>query len=451
MPRFRAIGERLAVKAATLPYYGSSFRGLDPEFFRLNAAGYDFSRHDLAANSVVALALGWLRRNVHKGRIVTGTEKADGTYAEAPGHPLTELLRRPNPVDSWKTTIGATGDCLSVDGNAYWLKARNRMDGGVEEVYWVPNHQVEVVPETDPAAEAVSGPVRGYWHSAGLRSRFYPPADVVHFRAGVDPYCRYKGVSDLKRQVRNGASIDFAERATAAVLRNLHSGGFLTPKEVVGGVPQGSPDEAEMDRIHRRIEQGTEGENLGRIGKCSLPLDFVATGHDVDQLGLMWIRDWPAGMILAALGLNMLVLNLPGSQNVSTFANKGHAKREAWEDGVIPLQDLIADEVEAQLLPDFPATQADSVWWDRKDVEALKEDATERAQRQQLVADIATVNERRGMVDLKRVDGGDETPVEKADRAAERAQSIADGKSADDGDAGRGGGLPAFSRNGGAD
>lgn len=442
MPAFRTIGARLAVKAVPSGY-GDPFAGLGYRgSYSLNVAGYDFTRHDLAANSVVALALAWLRRNVHKGRIVCGNEQADGTYAETPGQPVIDVLRRPNRSDSWKATVGATCDCLSIDGNAYWLKARNGLDGLVSEVYWVPNHQIEVVPEGNPEKEIESGPVRGYIFRAGAYRRDYAPEDVVHFRDGIDPNRRWLGLSDLKRQVRNGASIDFAERATAAVLRNLHSGGFLAPKDVVGGIVQGSLDEAEMDRLARRIEQGTEGENLGRVGKSSLPVDYIETGHDVEELGLSWIRDWPAGQLLAALGLNMLVLNLPGAQNVSTFANKAEARREAWEGGVIPRQDLIGDEVEAQLLPDFPTPAADSVWWDRRDVEALKENASDAAQRSQSVADIATVNERRALVDLPPVDGGDETPVEKAARGAEQAQAIADG---------RGGSLPDFSRNGSAD
>lgn len=395
-----------------------------------NAAQYDFGRHDLAGNSVVAVALAWIRRNIVKGRIVAGNEEADGTYEEVPGHPLIAMLRRPNPLYSWRATLGATSDCLCIDGNAYWIKARAL--GSVAEVYWVPNHCIAIEPETDRAAQERSGPVRAYRYTAGSFRRDYLPSEVIHFRDGIDPWDMTRGISDLKRQLRNAASIDFAERYTSAVLRNAHAGKLLAPKDAGSYVSDGSPDEAEMLSVAGRIEAGAQGENVGRIAKSTIPLDLIDLGMGPEDMSLDRIHHWPAAMILASLGLNPLALNLPGGDAVSTFANKAEARAEAHTAGVNPRRDLIADEVEHQLLPDFPDPEADSVYWDLRDVDDLQEDADKRAGRAVSLQGIATLNERRSIVDLPPVEGGDVTPAEEAERAAEIAERIAGGD--DEGD-----------------
>jgi Phage portal protein len=388
-----------------------------------NAGGYDFAAHRLDGNSVVAIGLNWLGDNVHKGRLVVGLEQDDGSYAEVNGHPLTSwrppppggskrrrgLLRRPNPFDSWEDTLAATSDSLTIKGEAFWIKVRDRITGEVVELFWAPNHQIKVIEETDDARMRSSGPIRAFRFDWGRGHRDYEPGDVIFIRDRIDPHCRYRGVSRLVQQIRNVASIDFAERATAAVLRNLHSGGFLAPTQAQGMIVEGSPDEAEMDRLGRRIEAQGEGENLGRIPKSSIPVGFVRTGHDVEELGLQWIAQRPSSMILTAMGLNGLVLGIP-SEDQSTYANKAEARRDAWENGVIPRQDRIAQAIEHQLLPDFPEPVADSVWWDHRDVAAMREDVNNRAARAVSLASIATVNERRAIIDLPPIEGGDVPP-----------------------------------------
>jgi len=391
-----------------------------------NLAGRDhFKDVAIPNNSVVAVGLAWIRRNIHKGRIVAGREIDNGTYEETPGHDLIRMLRRPNRVDSWKATLGGTADCLVVDGYAYWIKERNRLRE-VTGVYWVPNHTITPVEELDPALQQANGPIKGYWYRIGAYEQWYEPSEVVHFRSGRDPLCRWQGLSDLKKQIRAISGIDAADRYTAAVLLNAHAGKVLTPRERADAVYESSPDEQAMRALGRQIEEGASGENAGRVIKTSLAVELLDLGMGPEQMALDTIRDWPAAVILSAMGLNPLTLNLPGGAAYSTFTNKGQADREAFNNAVLPMQDLMSDEVEHQLLPEFN-DDADQVWWDRKDVEELREDANDRVARaRQLRPDgaLATLNEVREIVDLAPVEGGDRTPVEEEQEAIERAESI---------------------------
>lgn len=438
--RFDRIGTRLAAKSLVtgLGVYGQ------PTW--AGSAPYDLRRHaDLAANSVVSIGLSWIRRNVTKGRLVVGTLQPDGTYKEVPGHPIYELFRRPNPFDTWEATLGGTSDSLKVKGNAYWIIATTPL-GEAAEVYWVPNHQIQV----DGGANGASR----YWLSAGGRRIGYPPERVVHFRDGIDPNARWMGMCDLVRQLANAASIDFAQRYTTAVLRNAHGGKVLAPKEQVGEVLDGSPEAVQMGALARKLEDGISGENAGRVIETSLPVELLDAGLGPEEMGLERITHRPEAYLLAALGLNSLVLGLPSSVDQSTYANKGEARRDAWENGPLPVQDLIAAGIQQRLLPFFAESGADTCWWDRRDVEALREDRTARANRAITLygGPVATLNEARGEYDLKPVQGGDATPIDEeaaqaeaqAAAAATAAQAAADGA----GGEGNGGSNPGEATDG---
>lgn len=422
--------------------YSSAGRGSGGLLRWPNVAGYDYSRHSLEANSVIGVALDWIGDNVHKGRIVVGREEEDGTYTEARGHPLTDrrpdgrpgLLRQPNPFMSWEDTLRSTVACLCLRGEAYWLKARNGL-GEVDEVYWVPNAQVEVVPEVDWRVRRQSGPIRAFRFTDWPVTRDYAPRDVVFFRDLVDLACPYRGTSRLWKQIRNVAAVDHGERALDAFLRNLHGGLIISPKESGVQLQEGGADEPEMLALKGKIERGTSGENLDRVIPTSLPIDAQKIGMSPDELGLDRILQDPRSMILAALGLNGVVVGIP-SADQATYANKAESRKDAWDNGVIPKQDRIAQAIQAQLLVDFDVAGVTDVWWNRDDVEALVEDADKRVARAVAMrgGPIASEDEARALANLPPGEpgsGGDLTPVQEAAAGREAAEQIAAGRGPD--------------------
>lgn len=394
-----------AVKALPMAP-GWSGWGWGGGYDRTALSTYDYARfHSLDTNAIIVLARGWIRRHVGLGRLVVGREEDDGTYAPVDKHPLTMrrqadgrigLLRRPNPFESWEETLGATVADL-IFGNAYWLLPDPRPLAD-PELYWLPAAFVTVVPETDAQAQRDAGPVRGYRYGGTT----YPPSRILHFRDGLDPIRRWMGRNEVAAQIGSAAAVDLLLRFTVAALRNGHAGKVLTPKEAGAVIVEGSPDEAAMIRLADQIEGGLSGENVGRITKTSLPVDLLDAGLGPEEMTLDRIGDLPIALLLGSLGLNMLALDLPGSAAVSTFANKAEAHRHALEYAVITREDLIAGKIASGLLPLYPDPPADSAWWDRRDVEALKENANERASRavELYAGKVATRNEARGIVDL---------------------------------------------------
>lgn len=341
---------------------------------------------DLARNAVVAVALKWYRDQFAQARLRVGTG-AGCDFRADDDTPLARLLRtRPNPYASWRQTWGATADSFKVDGNAYWVKARDR-HGLVRELYWIPNPWVRV--EVDPLgapARYIYTPGRTALQAPRSVGIPYDPADIVHFRDGLDPANPVMGLSTLKSVIRNIAGYNAGETYTAALLRNGGvSAWAITPKDSLGPIAPGTPDEAAILAAKRRVHQQATGENTGMPIAVDLPVDFTKIGESPESLKLDAILDRPEATILAALGLNALVCGLPSSAATRTYANLAEAHKQAWVNGVIPMQDALAEQARDALAPDFDLADDQELRWDRSAVEALNEQADARAQRAALL------------------------------------------------------------------
>ena len=337
---------------------------------------------DLSTNSVVAICLAWIRDNFPQGRLRVGSE-VDGEFVPIEDHPLASLFRsRPNPVWTWRQLWGATSDAYKVDGNAYWIKARDD-SGLVRELYWVPNDWIRI--HTDD-----SGYIDSYIYTPGRTAMAasqsigikYDPVDVIHFRDGIDPRNPAVGISRLKRVIRNVAGYNAGETYTAAILRNSGiSGVVLIPKESLGAIPEDSPDEAAMSAARRRIRAQSVGESAGDVVALSLPVDVGKMGESPESMMLDRIMDRPEAIICAAMGVNALVTGLPASDASRTYSNLGEANRMAWENSIIPMQQMIAETLQDGLSWEFDLPEGAIIRFDNSKVESLSENADARAAR----------------------------------------------------------------------
>lgn len=387
---------------------------------------------DIRTNSVVALGRNWLIRQFPSCTLQVGTR--DGSeWAPIPDHPLPRLLSRPNGFQSSRMFWGGIVDGLLHKGYAYGMKVRDR-SGQLREVWWVPNHQI--TPDWGGPRQ-----IKGYWYQPPNGPRRYVQAwDMVHFRIGADPYRPGQGLSPLAEQVRNIVGLNAGERYTSSVLWRSHAGFVIVPREAAGSVYSGTIEERELIAAGMKIERDLSGENSGGFTVVTTPIDLERAGIGPEEMGLDRILDRPEGMVLAAMGLTAHVLGLPSSQATQTYENARTYNRMAWENGVIPLQDTVAeDALQTQLLyvtdargkvaSEWGDVTPDLLcWWDRSEVAALKEDADQRADRatKLYLGYLATLNESRSLADLPPVPGpegdlryGESTPEE---RETERQQ-----------------------------
>ena len=368
---------------------------------------YEREAGDLWRNSVVAVALGWLADNFPQARPVVRDADPDDDGADGdpvPGHPLIELLKRPNPHYTARALWQATLLSYKVDGNAYWAIVRGSGGYGAPVELWYVPHWM-IWPRWDPRDKtAFIG-----WYDYQVDGTTYrlDPADVVHFKDGIDPYNTRLGLARLKNAERSVAGLNSGEGYTASILRNC---GVVS---VVWTPEAGNIDEADEPTVLKLVERfqaGGSGENAGRSFGTTLAMKATQLGMGPQELALDTILDRPEATVLAMLGLSAQALGMNAGRASSTFSNVKEAKASAWEEGLIPVMGAFADVITHRLLPDFDTTPGRSFGFDTRKVPALKQDVAE------MVACAATAysagllpqNRALELADLNPVDGGDD-------------------------------------------
>ena len=292
-------------------------------------------------------------------------------------HPLLRLLRRPNPHHTGVVQWMATTTDWMVDGNAYWLKLRDR-NGTVRELWWTPSWLME--PKGDDKTFITH---YEYRPDSGVASIPLSPDDVVHFRFGLDPDDPRKGYSQLKSVLREVFTDDEAANFTAALLKNMGVPGLLISPDA-----EGKLDDLEAQATKAFLMDKFTGDKRGEPLVMSGKTKIQQFGFSPEELVLTQLRRIPEERVTAVLGIPAIVAGLGAGLDRSTFTNMAEAREAAYEAGLIPMQRILAEEICFQLLTEFEdAGDIVDNWrfgFDLSKVRVLQEDLYRQAQRNDL-------------------------------------------------------------------
>ncbi len=292
-------------------------------------------------SSVVVPALTWLMRTFPEAPPIVEREQQE-QWHEVAGHPMTRLLRHPNPYYGGRVLLMATIMDFAF-GNAYWLKVRNAF-GEVVQLWWVPRALMQPKwPEGDSRVF-----ISHYDYQVGGQTVRVPVEDVVHFRFGMDPLNLRLGFSQLSAVMREVYTDEQASTYTAAVLKNLGViGVIVAPKE-------GAATEESTKQVKEFIQQNFTGERRGQTLALSKPTDVTVLQYNLQGLDLGPIRDVSEERVCAALGLPAAVVGFgTGLQQTKVGATMRELIQLAWKGAVMPNQEIMADELDRSLLPEF--------------------------------------------------------------------------------------------------
>lgn len=343
-------------------------------------------------NGVVRLCLRWYANAITEATFKVGRKvkrgERKGEWQESASHPLPAILARPCPVFSARETWAMVAAGFLIDGNAYLVVVRDNA-GRPAELWWVPNHQVEIVAGDDPAR-----PISHYRVDSHSHGSFdYAPDDVVHIKDLPDTENPLVGQGVLKAFLSDILGHKRGAEYTESVLRRCNAGILLMPPSGGSGGMSYAYTPAEEDemrghaaRIRRGLDRGAESN----VMFSTAPLAVEKIGFSPEEMALDRILDRPEAYIASAMGLSPLLLDLPSSRDSKTYANKAEARKGAWEDSVIPMLGVIAGAVRDQVLyrpgafRDEPIGQFGDapgleVWADTSEVPALQENKQEVA------------------------------------------------------------------------
>lgn len=333
---------------------------------------YEREVGDGSGSSTVMAPLNWIARNFPSAPIELKQILADNQEEVVMNHPMVELIHKPNDHYTGSTLWMATILDYNLSGNAYWIKVRNKV-GGLAELWWVPSTLIE--PRESPTGDT-SVFIDHYDYRPNGEKIELDPEDVVHFRYGIDPENQKKGRSPLKSVLREIFTDDEAANYTAAILRNMGVPGVIVS-------PKGEGAElGDTKAMKERFMKGHTGDKRGEPFVASEPIEVSTLGFSPEEMNLKALRTVPEARVCAVLGISPMVVNLIAGLERSTFSNMGEARKAAYEENIIPAQQLLSEDIRFQLLPDFEPNPANyKVGFDTSKVQVLQEDRNKKAER----------------------------------------------------------------------
>jgi len=383
---FRAAGRGL--KALTVGWSRSWL--FDNWRFLLPRTRFDYAREvgDGTSSSIVVAVVNWMARTFPEAPVIV----IDPKHQKVEGHPMPVLLERPNAHYSGVLLWMATIIDWATTGNAYWLKVRSPANRPAE-LWWAPSWCIE--PKWSQDSDEF---ITHYEYKPDSRPATpIVPADVVHFRYGIDPLNTRKGLSQLRSLFREIFTDDEAANFTASLMRNLGIPGIIIS-------PEGqnvSLKEGDAEKIKQDMGKFS-GDKRGEPMVMSAATKVQVLSFSPDQMNLRDLRRVPEERVSAVFGVAAVVAGLGAGLDRSTFTNFSEAREAAYEGNIIPTQRLMAADLRNQLLRDFTDDKTLDVEFDLTRVRVLQPDMDKLAERARTLvnAGIATVGDGRRLVSL---------------------------------------------------
>jgi HK97 family phage portal protein len=205
------------------------------------------------------------------------------------------------------------------------------------------------------------------------------PSDVLHTRFGIDPENTRKGMAPLKSLFREVFTDDEAANFSASLLRNMGIPGVI----ISPGTDNVSVDQTDKLAVKEQFKAKFGGDRRGEPLVMSAKTDIKTFGFSPAEMDLGKLREIPEERVSAILGVPAAVVGFgTGLQQTKVGATMKEMREAAYEDCIIPMQNLFSDELNSQLLPDFEENPDEwEIDFDLSQIRVLQEDENARAER----------------------------------------------------------------------
>ena len=362
------------LKQLTQMVFGRTASGRSPLFLPRTAIDYEREVGDGTKSDIVMAGVHWLMGAFPEAPVILKRLTSDGSPEPVLMHDFLALLKRPNPYYSGEQLWMGIEMSYTVSGNAYAIIVSNNA-GRPAQLWWVPHWMME--PEWDREGNEF---LTHYVYSPpGQRPIRIEPEEVLHFRFGFDPNNPRKGLSPLRTVMRELFTDAEAANYTASLLRNGAVPSVIVMPKENANIIQSDDD---LKATKADLSASFKGDRRGEPMAIGAPVDIEQFGYSPEQMDLASLRRIPETRAAAVLRLPPIVMGLLSGLEFATYANFREAERVAYRANLIPTYRNMAGTLHTQLLSRFePNIDLFEVQFDTSQVEALQENADERAAR----------------------------------------------------------------------
>lgn len=313
-------------------------------------------------------------------------------------HPILKLLNRPNPFSAGAEFFENIYAYKLISGNAF-IQVVAQENSLPKELHILRPDRVSIVPDD-------LGNVIGYVHKVNSIETFYPynklngTSKILHIK-NFHPLDDLRGLSSIEAAA---FSIDQHNQAAAwnkSLLENAaRPSGALIVKN--NGAYDGNLSDEQYTRIKEQLEDVFMGsKNSGRPLLIEGGLEWQEMSLSPKDMDFIEAKNSAARDIALAIGVPPQLLGIPGD---NTYSNMQEARLALWEETIIPLLDHLTDSLNHWLVPMFG--EGIHIEYNINDISGLsarREKIWSRIEN----ASFLSINEKRQMVGLSPIDGGE--------------------------------------------
>lgn len=303
-----------------------------------------------------------------------------GTPGDLWSQPELDILRHPWPGATTGDLLARMMQDSDLGGNSLWLRRPGRLVRLRPD--WVTmihgSHNDPSVDMWDPESELL-----GYIYKPGgpagtSEPRYFQPIEVAHYAPIPDPLAPQRGMSWLTPLIR-----EISGDTSMTQFKNAYIVNGATPNLVVTNVP--APSRAVYDEWVDGFEKGHKGvANAYKSLYLSGAMDAKVIGSDMEKIDFKAVQGAGETRIAAAAGVPAAVVGISeglagSSLNAGNFqaAMRRFADltmRPLWRNACGSLERIIRVPGDSEL------------WYDDRDIPALKDDIKDYAEVQSLQA-----------------------------------------------------------------
>lgn len=310
---------------------------------------------------------------------------------EIDNHPVLRLLTRPNNEMSGTRMFERMFTFLLLSGNAYLRRVVGTDEGRPIGLYVLRSDLMRAVLNQDRTA------VVGWQYGMGAGAVRYTAEDVLHIKE-FHPTDDFYGLSRLEVAARDIDVANAAKEWNLKLLQNdLRPGGLFNFR--------GELTPEQRQEIRHMLDERSGPSGAGRY-ILTEGAEATFTPITVNPKDIDWLQGqkYTLRQICAVFGVPSELL---GDSENKTYSNYREARRALYEETILPLMDLVQDELNRWLMPAYKDTRPVRLVYDRDSIEALQEER-ERKYAYLANADWVKLNEKREATGYGPVDGGDE-------------------------------------------
>jgi phage portal protein BeeE len=345
-------------------------------------------RHEvgnLDLNSLAMAVVNFTANRIPEAKPAVGRTTKEGDQKFDYLHPAAQVVRRPNRHNIWANYAGICSMGWWFSGNVYFYKTR-AITGEVIELWNLPHFLVEPRWPGDGRTPEVpddrnNDPFLSHYQYTppGKAPVLYPAQDVIHLKRGVDPLRPRLGLGAFESLYKELYGDDKMALFTASIMANMGiQVPVITPKDdSVNMTPTAAA------AIKEGWIQKTTGTKAGEPVVLDMPFQVDKFGFNPSELDLSQLRLIPESRVCAVCQISPAALQvMVGIQNGTSYASSEQARQQGYEEVIIPIQAVWAQEFTHQLLNEFEDSEGAEFVFDTGNVRVLQEDQDSKVERE---------------------------------------------------------------------